>query len=339
MRPKISIIIPVYNAQEYLDKCISSFYDFLSCELECVIVDDGSTDKSMKICESYAKKNHFVRIIKSKNCGVSAARNLALEYVNGEYLMFLDADDYLVSGWKRRVDNILKKQYDVVVFSNEYDEFAYDKRVLLKACLGYSGTILDHCSLMSVCSKLYRTDFIRKHRLSFKNDIINGEDLLFDFEAIINARRITVAKAPIYYYRDHRASSSKNFDDRIIESDKRFHDYLNRLVVANNYGNILSEAQELAMLNGVFIMASSMAATGNKKIIPSFLNEFTNRETVCAIRSLLKKHKYKVSFFRRCVIQNVLCGRIKISILLIKVRRIIAHLVKYVAGGKNGRII
>lgn len=93
--PKISIIVPVYNAQDYISRCIKSVQKQHYDQWELILIDDGSKDRSGCICDEYAERDNRIRVIHQNNQGVSAARNAALKYITGQYLMFLDADDYI----------------------------------------------------------------------------------------------------------------------------------------------------------------------------------------------------------------------------------------------------
>lgn len=92
---KISIIVPLYNVEEYLSKCIETLINQTLKEIEIILIDDGSTDKSSKICDEYAKRDSRIRVIHQKNVGVSQARNNAIQIASGEFVMFVDGDDWI----------------------------------------------------------------------------------------------------------------------------------------------------------------------------------------------------------------------------------------------------
>ena len=93
----ISFIIPVYNTEKYLEECINSILDQINDKCEIILIDDGSTDNSGLICDSYAAINHEIKVVHQENRGLAAARNIGLDHANGEYIAFVDSDDYLDS--------------------------------------------------------------------------------------------------------------------------------------------------------------------------------------------------------------------------------------------------
>lgn len=107
-QPKVSIIVPVYNVEEYLVKCLDSLVNQTLKEIEIICINDGSTDNSLEILNTYAQKDSRITIIDKKNEGVSAARNTGLNISKGEYIMFVDSDDYL------ELPNVFFKEEDVV---------------------------------------------------------------------------------------------------------------------------------------------------------------------------------------------------------------------------------
>jgi glycosyltransferase involved in cell wall biosynthesis len=114
-KPTISIIVPVYNTEKYLRRCLDSIVAQTFKDYECIIVDDGSTDGSAAICDEYEKKDSRFKVLHKENEGVSAARNVGIEYAEGEFITFVDSDDYLSSVYLRDLyDN---KEYDYVVGS------------------------------------------------------------------------------------------------------------------------------------------------------------------------------------------------------------------------------
>ena len=183
----ITVIIPVYNREKYLDKCINSVLDQANVNTEIILVDDGSTDRSPEICDNYAKKYDNIVVIHSDNHGVSHARNLALDKTTGDYLTFLDSDDRLAPGaLSVLLSNIEKNATDYVVggfkqFTEEgelcdtsnlpetYSDKVLDKKAFLDMMI-----YADHRLVMRLTSKLFRTDFWED--LRFPENVTNSED-------------------------------------------------------------------------------------------------------------------------------------------------------------------
>ena len=133
MNLKVSIIVPIYNAQKTLERCIESILNQDFSDFELLLIDDGSKDDSGKICDVYAKKDHRVRVIHKENSGVSASRNLALQEAKGEYLQFLDADDWITPNATRLLVESLEQNHCDMVIADFYR--------VIKERLSHKGSI------------------------------------------------------------------------------------------------------------------------------------------------------------------------------------------------------
>ncbi len=214
MEPLISIIVPVYNTEKYLDRCIQSIVNQTYKNLEIILVDDGSTDKSAEICDNYASIDDRIRVIHKKNGGSSSARNAGLDACNGEYIGFIDSDDYIsldmyenlymmcnnvvsistigmkeVSAYDTSTDS---GNTDITFNTNEY----YLKKILLKDDGG------------SVCSRLFHKDIISDIR--FKENKLN-EDVLFMVDVLSRIRSVIYINEIGYYYFSREGSNSRQF--------------------------------------------------------------------------------------------------------------------------------
>ena len=208
--PAVSIIIPVYNAEHTLERCVDSVLNQEFEDFELLLVDDGSSDGSPALCDRYAGRDNRVRVIHRENGGVSAARNAAMELAAGEYLQFLDSDDWITpdatklllrSAREKRCDLVIADFYRVVGDRVSHKSGIEEDRVLSQeefaACMMenpadfYYGVIWN---------KLYRRDIIEAHRLRMDTAISWCEDFIFNLEYIRHARRFYALKAPIYYY-------------------------------------------------------------------------------------------------------------------------------------------
>lgn len=106
----ISVVVPIYNVEKYIEKCIDSIINQTYTNLEIILVDDGSPDKCGKICDEYAKRDKRIKVIHKENGGVSSARNIGLDNLNGEYVTFIDADDYISNNYCEELLNALKTE-------------------------------------------------------------------------------------------------------------------------------------------------------------------------------------------------------------------------------------
>lgn len=205
---KISIIVPVYNAEDYLNRCLSSILDQEFPSFEVILVDDGSTDASPLICDRYSGTDSRFITVHQKNSGVSAARNAGLNLAQGEYIMFVDADDALLP---YAIDELVNNLSDEDVVVGGYGVFVDDvpkKEIKPKATVSYKGSdyprffqdnIIRNCeTLDSPWAKLFKRKVIGKTR--FAEDLNYAEDKLFVFEVLAKSSSILAVSAAIYGY-------------------------------------------------------------------------------------------------------------------------------------------
>lgn len=213
---KLSLIIPVYNAMKYLDKCLSSIVNEMDELTEIIIIDDGSIDKSEDIYNKYKSKN--VQCYKNENHGTSFSRNFGINKAKGEYICFVDSDDFMTTGWKETVYKQIENQADVVIFEQNID-VKLDREKLLEYIFKYK------CPKNNIClvpSKIYRKEFLVKNNIIFDEGVINGEDMLFNAKCILASNNTRVINKNIYNYRSNPLSVTNTFNSKIFESDKKF---------------------------------------------------------------------------------------------------------------------
>lgn len=207
---RITVIIPVYNVEKYLRDCLDSVLNQTMPNWEAVCVNDGSTDGSAAILKEYAGKDERFRIITQSNKGLSSARNTGLDAANGEYVLFLDSDDWLESDALQTLADHLDGE-DLVCFSGRrfFEETgAYHpadslaERVYSTGMEYYNENALLHRDFAFVCAvlKLYKGSFLVEHGLRFKEGIFH-EDNLFTPQACYYAHRVKVIDKCLYNYR------------------------------------------------------------------------------------------------------------------------------------------
>lgn len=230
IKPTVSIIIPIYNKEKYLNNCISSIKNQSLKDIEVICVDDGSTDDSLSTLKSYTSDDSRFKIIKQENRGPGLARNVGLENATGEYVLFLDADDWIESESLEQLykqatsnnsdlvlfnsiehypDNYLRKR--IYVVSNDiknYDNFTFN-------CLYNKRLVMN--SYFIVCTKLHKLDFLRKNNIKFQEDVL-FEDVLFHIKTMIKANNISYN--PQFFYHYMRTDNSRQ--NTSIQTSKSF---------------------------------------------------------------------------------------------------------------------
>ena len=215
----ISVIVPVYNLEKYIEKCIVSIVSQTYQDWELLLIDDGSKDKSLQICQAWAKKDKRIKVFHQENQGVSAARNLGLSVVQGEYLVFVDGDDWLDNDcfqimMEQMRDDVQMVCCDFCVEREEncqHDVFFHKEETGIQpqdVCIAdYYGKLL---YTKTIWAKIYRTnlwDGIRFEKLK------NYEDRLAIFEIIKRVHQVSFVKSPFYHYLQRTSSASHLVDE------------------------------------------------------------------------------------------------------------------------------
>lgn len=225
---KISIIVPVFNAENYISNCIESLLNQTYKDIEILLINDGSTDKSLQICEIYAKRDERIRLHSINNSGVSTARNLGISLSTGEYITFVDSDDWAESNMLEfAITKIKETKSDIVIWScfknysnNELKismipggdkTFFEDKDILfLKSIHAMFGEkrVGDSVSTGSVWCKLYQRELIINNKIYFNPDLIRAQDTIFSIQAFQHANKISYFDEKLYHYRINNSSTT-----------------------------------------------------------------------------------------------------------------------------------
>lgn len=232
MKPIVSVIVPVYNVENYLKECIESIINQSLNDIEIIFIDDGSTDNSFKILQEYKEKDSRIQVLQQKNQGAGAARNAGLQIARGKYLSFLDSDDFFdIDMLAKAVKNIEEFESDICVFDVDlYDneshkkepgvwvvkkKFMPKKKVFnYKDCNDYIFSCVHTCAW----NKLFRTSFIKQYHLSFQ-ELNNTNDLYFVCMALSLAKKISYVPEALMYYRVNVLTSLSQSKSRSMHPD------------------------------------------------------------------------------------------------------------------------
>lgn len=232
---RYSVIIPVYNAENTLRRCVDSLLDQNCADTEIILVDDGSEDGSAAICRKYARDYETVRCISKQHAGVSAARNTGLNAARGDYILFVDSDDYVEPNFFSVIDQAVEAGCaDWVHFSISVDDGMGKRRFIRKAASVFSREELLPHIIDAICrktingpwAKLFRRDVIEKHHIRFLEGASVGEDRAFNIVYSFYIHSCAVSRVTVYVLNTENENSLS----------RRYHEDLHRqLCAADDY--------------------------------------------------------------------------------------------------------
>ena len=283
---RLSIIVPVYNVEDYLDQCINSILGQTFCDFELLLIDDGSTDKSGEICDKWAALDRRIIVIHQKNGGQLSARSSGVAKANGEFIAFIDSDDYigkdlfsdlfkqidiykpdvLAYGYKRvteggkYIDTILNNCNPGFYVDNNLD-FVFDNLVSDVHIKEYNmGSII-----YGVASKIFYKDFYLKHVPNISNAIVNGEDMVVTMSCIVHCSRLYISEVSDYNYRQRDNSMLHTFRLGDLRNYSKLCEFLINDINRIPLENIQKFMCEVASHN-VYLAASELSSYGTFKV-------------------------------------------------------------------------
>ena len=322
MRPKVSVIVPIYNSEKYLEKCIKSIVEQSLKEIEIILINDGSTDNSHAICEKYKEKYpEKIMYINNKNIGCSATRNLGLKKANAEYIAFVDSDDYIEKDMYERMYSKMKnKDLDLVITGVKYKKVNGNliKRKLPKVSLKKFEKLEEKNLIMLVVNKLFKKEIIEKRKINFLEECHYQEDLLFSFQYTIYAKKIETIREEYYNYILHGSNSVYNIEKRLdaFETYRNLYEYLNKKdmrYLLKYYYKLF----DLYVIGGIYLLLSDknyISIEDYLKYRRIFFDKIFN------FKYIRLKSKIKLLFW---YIISILIRKFKFKEKLLKIRRIL----------------
>jgi len=257
MKPKISIIVPIYNTEQYLPQCMDSLLNQTLTDIEIILVDDGSIDNCPVMCDEYAKQDHRIRVVHKENGGLGYARNSGLEIATGEYVAFVDSDDYIeLNAYQKLYTLASDTKADIVYFAcqrfddhgdmwlvaNNHKEIQYHTAASIRGLMfdmiaNPPEAKMDRDILMSVWSGLYRNEIIKEYGLKFKSEReLISEDLAFNLDYLLYSSNVIATPDAYYNYRVVVSSLSRMLRADRITKNYYFYQYLLEWLERNNLG-------------------------------------------------------------------------------------------------------
>lgn len=199
---KVSVIVPAYNAEKYIDKCLDSLVNQTLKDIEIIVVNDGSTDKTQTIINKYAKKYKNVVSIEKENGGQSSARNIGINNATGEYISFVDSDDFVELNTYDSLLEYMEKDYDIIIFDYKIIYSNYIESLKTCFCLDHDNVSEKEyllCPAVSPCNKIYKREYLKKCEFKFPEKIIY-EDYASIPTLVLNNPKIGYVEQFLYNY-------------------------------------------------------------------------------------------------------------------------------------------
>lgn len=276
MSNKVSIIVPVYNAEEFLPRCIDSILKQTYVDWELLLIDDGSLDASGKVCDDYAKIDPRIRVYHKKNGGVSSARNFGIEKAEGEWISFVDADDALASNTLSVCSDFFSVA-DMIRFSmrflyspNMENSCDYELKEVSKD--EYIYQLASRDTILGVCGGVYKKRLFVDNKLLFDTSLINGEDWIVLVLLSISSSTIKVINNPLYLYTKYNESSCTfSFKYPVALSSIKAYSMIEQIII-KTYGSRYRKALSKGKCN---LVNDFVSHCQNKTMTKSEFIQFT----------------------------------------------------------------
>ncbi|MBO5204316.1 MAG: glycosyltransferase family 2 protein [Clostridia bacterium] len=318
----VSIIIPVYNVEKYLPECLESVINQTYKNLEILLIDDGSPDNSGKICDEYAEKDARIKVIHKENGGVSSARNLGLNIATGEYITFIDSDDFVDEHYVEYLYNDLTSQSSDMSFcgfskhfgqtTEKYEECFPNKLNIdfknmdferfFHSFFQFNNTVFG-----SIWRVLYKKDVIKN--ILFNSNIKISEDLVFVLNCIFKCKSISHIEDSLYFYRVNNQSACRSYKRNYLQSQLALADELKKLFCRFDDGDTEKLFDTYRALLCYYCFSNEIKFKGNTN----------RRENIGKIR---KSELYRYFNLKNCVKIDNFKAKIKFLIVwgLVKLR-------------------
>lgn len=294
---KVSVIIAAYNIEDYIGRCLKSVIQQTLTDIDIIVVNDGSTDNTLSIINDIAQKDNRIKVINKKNAGLIEARKSGFKVSNGEYILFIDGDDWLERGClKRLYDKAKKSDADIVIYNAFY---SYDnKKELLDIFKIKNTTKVDFLKELflgninpSIWSKFISRKFLNLNNFKFPSNISYAEDLATVSNMFMNTPKIILCKESLYNYYQRSNSITKISNDKILEIDKAIN-FIEDKLIENKLKKIYEKEFEYLTYMHMFISKVIMIEQinkFNKQLYKQYKNKNINSKKNKYIQEYIKK--------------------------------------------------
>jgi glycosyltransferase involved in cell wall biosynthesis len=328
---KISIVIPVFNAEQYLKPCIDSLINQSLKEIEFIFVNDGSIDSSQKIIESYGAKDARIKLINQENKGVSAARNAGIAIAKGSYLAFVDGDDFIKPDFLEQLYSTAI-QYGAQIITSNFNT-QLDGKIICSKPIFETNKVFSAAEIKqqivpffveqdlmnTACNKLYNKELIQSNNIVFPVGVTNGEDGLFNIQAFYKCDTAYFLDYNGYFYREVSGSATRNF-----KKNDYFKMALEKFELDYSQFGIEFKAQNIRLLKSKRLINNlvslihigldsnnEMSFKDKKKSITNMISNATVQQVITEFWQDLKSNKSKYhQFILHCIKNKSVFGLI-----------------------------
>ena len=324
LNKKIAVIVPAYNVQKYIGQCLESLVNQTYENIEILVINDGSTDDTLKIINEFAAKDKRITIISQENKGVSAARNLAIQQVEADYIMFLDSDDWLeLETCEETLKEAGENDADIVMFGyiREYEKNSLkkatfeeekilfkDEEVQKKLHRRIFGPLEKELEspeklnvLTPVCMKLYKAEVIKGLNFVDIKDIGICEDGYFNISAFENSKRVVFLKKHFYHYRKIIANGSltQKKDSKIFDKTKMFYNILSEKIKEKHFPEEYNKALDNRLVLSLIENSITLINSRNEvyKNLKNILNDVDYKKAISNLELKYFPIHWKAFFF------------------------------------------
>ncbi len=306
----LSIIIPIYNVENYITECLDSICNQYKTGIELLLINDGSTDSSGIICDQYAQSHPYIRVIHQKNAGPSAARNAGIRNAIGKYITFVDSDDFIAGGsLKHILTNLKHEEFDLYFLNTKkfYPDGHSELQDLFQKEFFSSHekwTIFHEISKMKkfpggAWSKIAKRSLIESNNIYFKEGILS-EDIHWLFHALLYADSISYLEGDYYFYRQNRNDSLTNkvslkrLEDWIwvIEDNIQSGQSYSSEIKKDIYSMMSYELEVLVLLYGLYLLQNSKQQVSDEVL--SFQKRFENSLWLLKYRRHIRTQIFRI---------------------------------------------
>lgn len=333
-QPLFSIVVPIYNVELYLDRCVESLVRQTYTALEIILVDDGATDRCPEICEEWAKKDVRIKVIHKSNAGLGMARNTGLDTASGEYICFVDSDDYLVSDAVERCVATLEEHMADTVLFGRYDAYpngdVVEDRTHVVKCVYAEDSVSDALLPelltsgvgygVSACSKVFSVKIINENKISFRSEReIISEDAFFCLDYFSKSKKAVVIPDRLYCYFKNANSLSRTYRDDRQKKNNEFLlqslEHTQRLLLPDGLSVYLKSKYHIFSLAAMKHILMSALSLKDKRIkLREIYRDKVLRKTITV--DVLRIDPFSIAIFMLLIKLKVYC----VCDLLLKIK-------------------